>query len=426
MNERLLQYIWQHRHFNLSGLETTSGEPLQVLDVGKINPNQGPDFLEGKIKIGNATFVGNIELHVRSSDWNLHRHSADKHYGNIILHVVWQHDSEIKDIKGTQLLTLELQPYVASSLLSHYRLLMENNFSTIACAPFLPKISPIVWLNWKERLAVERLSHKTQRILTALNNTNGNWENVLWQALARNFGLPVNADAFEEMAASIPVQTLAKCKFQPALVEALLFGQAGLLGKGFAQEYPLQLQKDYRFLAQKYRLHPISKPILFARMRPSNFPTVRLAQLSALIVQSSHLFATILDAENIGQLRQIFAVRINDYWLRHYVLEDEPSEPVPKKIGSQMTENIVINTIIPLLFAYGSYKQLQDVKDKALEWLSQLKSENNHILKKWNEVSVQSENALESQSLIELYKNYCTQKRCLECAVGNVVLKEQA
>jgi hypothetical protein len=422
MNERLLQFIWQFQYFNRTSLATTGEKSLQILHPGILNKNAGPDFSEAKIKIDNTTWVGNIELHIKSSDWLQHKHSADKNYNNIILHVVWLHDKEIKDANDNNIPTLELQSCVPKIMLQKFeRLMSANDF--IPCCFSLPVLNEVGWLAWKERLIIERLEKKSELITNKLRQVNNNWEETFWQMLARGFGMKVNADAFEEMAKSLSVNILAKHKNQIHQLEALLLGQAGLLQSNFEDSYAVMLQKEYQFLSKKYLLNPINKKPDFLRMRPNNFPTIRLAQLAMLIHQSSHLFSKIKTAKSTNEIFQWFDVTANDFWNYHYTLIDEQVFQ-PKQTGKTFIQHIIINTIVPVLFAYGFVRNEHIWKDKAVNFLMQLQSEQNIITKQWKNFNIENKNAFDSQALIHLKNNYCNYKKCLDCAVGAKLLKD--
>lgn len=420
MTERLLQFIWQFQYFNKQALTLHDGSALQILYQGHLNTNQGPDFSQAKIKIDNTVWAGNIELHIKASDWHQHNHGTDKNYSNIILHVVWENDAAIKDVNGETIPTLELQPYVPVIMLQKYAMLMEHA-GFVPCENHLPALTGMAWFAWKERLAIERLMRKAKEVLALLHESNNHWEEVFWWMLAKNFGIPVNADVFLQVAKSISITVLAKHKNQLHQLEALLLGQAGLLNAEFKEDYPLMLQKEYRFLAKKYSLIQVNKAPSFLRMRPANFPTVRLAQLAMLINQSTHLFSKIKDTKSFTDIQALFTVTANDYWHYHYLF-DEATPYHPKALGKQMANNIIINTVIPVLFAYGADRNEQQFKDLPIKWLLQLPPENNTITSKWKEKEVLNQNALDSQALLELKKNYCDKRLCLDCAVGNKIL----
>lgn len=421
MNERLLQFIWQFQYFNKNELRTDKGERLIIIYPGQYNTHQGPDFLDAKITIGNTTWAGNIEIHIKSSDWTKHNHSADKNYSNTILHVVWENDSDIHYNNGSVIPALSLQHLVPKLLLERYRQLMLNE-AFVPCEAYLPVLDEMKWLAWKERMAIERLQRKSATVLDMLTEVNNHWEEVFWRMLARNFGMKVNADIFAAIAKSVPVNILAKHKNQIHQLEGLLFGQAGLLEQDFNEDYPQLLQREYNFYQKKYQLKQVSVKPFFLRMRPANFPTVRLAQLSMLVKQSSHLFSKIKETDDVLAVKELLNVTANDYWHYHYKFE-EAGEYQPKQLGKQMTENIIINTAIPVLFAYGIFNKEEAIKAKALQWLTELEAEKNTITKKWTAREVSNNNALESQALLELKNNYCDLKRCLNCSVGNAILK---
>ena len=363
-------------------------------------------------------WVGNIELHVRTSDWTRHNHQTDKNYDNVILHVVWEHDAESD---SSPLPVFVLHDRVSKILLQQYFDWMQGAVF-IPCEKNIHNANDIVWLNWKERLLVERLQRKTALVEKHLQQNNQHWEETFWWMLAKNFGIKVNAEAFEAIAQSLSVNVLARHKNQIHQLEALLIGQAGLLEKEFEEDYSKMLQKEYRFLQKKYSLKPIHQPVYFLRMRPVNFPTVRLAQLAMLVHHSNHLFSKIKETVELKDIKSLFNVTANDYWHYHYVL-DEQSDYKPKNLGEKLVENIIINTIVPVLFAYGLLHKEDQYKQKALKWMEELAAEKNTITSKFRTLKVAIPNAFESQALIELKTQYCENKRCLDCAVGNALLK---
>ena len=420
MKEKLLQYIWQFQYFNKNELTTTEGDLLQIIHQGNFNTNQGADFSEAKIKIETTTWAGNIELHIKSSDWNLHNHSADKNYSNIILHVVWQHDKEI-NVAGNNLQTLELQNRVSKLLLNKYEALM-NATSFIPCENLVYTINDLTLSGWKQRLLAERLEAKSAMIFSFLNQNNFHWEETFWWLIAKNFGVKVNSEAFEKMARSLSVTLLAKHKNQIHQLEALLFGQARLLENDFTEDYPKMLQKEYRFYKKKYKLEQPHLQLFSLRMRPANFPTVRLAQLAMLISNSTHLFSKVKESVSVSGVQKLLNVTANDYWHYHYVF-DETSAFRKKRLGEQMINNILINTIVPVLFAYGLHHNEQQYKDKAIAWLEEISPEKNVITKGFEELKFSNKNSFDSQAYIQLKNEYCNNKRCLECSIGNSLLK---
>ncbi len=422
LSERLLQFIWQFQYFNTKELVTTDDEALQIVHPGVLNTNQGPDFTGAKIKIGNTLLAGNVEIHLKAGDWFVHQHDTDDNYRNVILHVVWTDDALAINSNGFAVPTLLLQPLVSKTLLLKYENLMQSP-GFVPCALNLPALSLIGWQNWQERVLVERLEKRSAFIFQKLAETGNHWEETFWRLLARNFGMPVNADAFENMANSIPLKVLAKHKHQVQQIEALMLGQCGLLNDEFGDAYPLLLQREYRFLQNKYQLSaPAIQPV-FLRMRPANFPTIRLAQLAVLICQSEHLFSKILEAKEYGEIKQLLQVTANDFWHYHYTLHSQ-TDYKPKVLGHQMVDNILINTVVPLVFAYGLYHSIQPYKEKALEWLALTAAEDNNVIKQWRKHGVPCHNALQSQGLLELKKHYCEERKCLDCAAGNKLIKQ--
>ncbi|MEO6539265.1 MAG: DUF2851 family protein [Ferruginibacter sp.] len=418
MTERLLQFIWQFGHYNSGGLQTTESQALQIIHPGIYNTNQGPDFLNAKVKIGETLWVGSIEIHLNSTDWNVHQHSIDTNYNNVILHVVFNHNQDI----GLPFPTLELQQRVSKVLLNRYQSLMQANYF-IPCENHISHIPSITITAWKESLMAERLQQKAEYIQQLLQKNNHHWEETFWWLLAKNFGLKINSDAFEKIAQSIPINILAKHKNQLIQLEALLLGQGGLLNEQFEESYPAMLQKEYGFLQKKYGLQKVHLPLYFLRMRPANFPTVRLAQLASLVSGSQHLFSKIKEAENIAEVQLLLAVTANDYWHYHYVL-DVPADFKKKSLGKGMIQNILINTVIPILYAYGYYNKTETFKNKALLWLEQIAPEHNSITKGFQLLGIQNKNAFDSQAFIQLKNQYCNHMYCLQCAIGSKILKE--
>ncbi|MBS1737131.1 MAG: DUF2851 family protein [Bacteroidetes bacterium] len=421
MNESLLQYIWQFQYYNHAHLNTTKGDMLQIINAGTHNTHQGPDFKNAKIKINETIWAGHIELHVQSSQWQIHKHSTDENFKNIILHVVWKHDAEIIDISGHELPTLELQDRVSKILLEKFTALLAMP-QFIPCEHQLPDLTALTIISWKQRLAAERLLQKSEAVFNFLKQNEYHWEETFWWLISNNFGLKVNSGAFLKMAQSLPLSIIAKNKNSLLRIEALLFGQAGLLKKDFKDQYAILLQNEYNFLKKKYRLNLIDEAVFFLRMRPANFPTIRLAQLAQLLYKSEHLFSKIRETKSISEIRKLFALTAIDYWHYHYHFDEEVSYK-EKTLGKEMINNILINTVIPLVFTYGLHHQDEVLKERAIEWLEQLPAEKNNITKGYVTLGFANNTALDSQSLLQLKNSYCSEKRCLECSIGNAILK---
>ena len=432
LTEKLLQYVWLHRLFNTDRLETAKGEKVQIISPGRWNQNAGPDFLEARIQIDGVTMAGNIEIHLLASDWIKHGHSHSKDYNNLILHVVNKFDLPDENGLPDYVSTLELKGRIPGILLQRYAQLMEHH-GNILCAGQLNGTDGLTWFNWKDRLLVERWQQKTGLFTQWMADNQNNWEETFYKALARNFGIPVNGDAFESLASALPLKVIALHKHNLLQIESLLFGQAGMLNEKFREEYPQTLQQEYSFLQKKYHLSPIQPHLWkWMRMRPSNFPSIRLAQFAALIHHSSHLFSKILETKSVQTIHEMFDVNASSYWDGHYHFiksNERPKEqPLPKKkkhLGKSMIENILINTICPMLALYDQFQMNGIYLDRAFQWMRSLPSENNRYTREWEQEGIANTSAWDSQSLLQLTKNYCMEKRCLECAVGNKILRRK-
>lgn len=420
MTEKLFQYIWQLQYFNRPGLQTTGGEAVEVIHPGTLNTNQGPDFLNARIRIGPTILAGSVELHIRSSQWWKHGHGPDPNYRNVILHVVMEHDQEMPP----NIPTLELKGRVSGLLLRRYEQLM-NATGFIACAGSLHQVSDLAWTAWRERLAAGRLTRKSEKIFESLRRNNFHWEETFWQVLARSFGARLNADLFEAVALSLPLSLMGRHKNQIHQLEALLLGQANLLAARFTEDYPTMLKKEYEFYRRKYKLQPVHIRPVFHRMRPAGFPTLRLAQLAMLLHRSAHLFSLLIESASVEAICDKMEITANDYWHYHYRF-DEPTAYREKKIGAEMTGGMIVNTFAPMLFAYGLYHQDEKYKERALSWLTQVPPEQNQITRGFGRLFVTSASAYDSQSLIELKTQFCDHKRCLQCSIGYRVLGEGA
>ncbi len=423
MPETFLHFLWRWRRFDLQDLYTTEGQALEILHPGEHNTHAGPDFFNARVRIGDTLWAGNVEIHVRSSEWLAHRHHEDPAYDNVVLHVVLEEDQPVtRHRDGSRLACLVLEGRIPPRLLAIYQRL-EHERAWIPCEHFFTSTPDIVRLNWLDRVLVERLEQKTATIADLLTTTENHWEVAFYQLLARNFGLKVNAEPFEALARSLPLTVLAKHKNSRLQIEALLFGQAGLLEKIFQDEYPQALAQEYRHLAHKYALVPLAaSQWKFLRLRPANFPTIRLAQFAALVHQSAHLFSKILEAEHVRALENLFAVQPADYWLTHYQF-DKPSLSRTKLLGRDFVHLLIINTIVPVLFHYGRMKENTDLQNRALRLLEELPPESNSIVDGWAALGVPPRHAYQSQALLHLKTRYCDPKRCLECGVGNFILK---
>lgn len=415
MNEYLLQYLWRHQYFDKKELQTTRGERIQILHPGTWNRDQGPDFSNARIRIEDQLWAGQVEIHCQSRDWNRHGHGPDPQYRNVILHVVWEENLQVNEIP-----VLELSGRVPRHLLDRYSKLLQNG-QFIPCEKNFPATAGLTETKWLERLLIERMERKAIPIKTQLEQSQYHWEETTWWLLAGNFGGKINGQAFQSIARQTPLRLLTRHLHQPHQIESLLLGQAGLLDPLFQEVYPQLLRNEYRFLRKKYGLVPIHEPIRFARMRPGNFPTIRLAQLAALITRTPHFFSRLLEADSIATVQEWLSLTASPYWHHHYRLE-EPSVACPKNLGPTMIQNILINTVCPLLYVYGQHKKEWKWQEKAVDWLEQLPAEQHRISRGFALLGKPARHAADAQALTELHNEYCNQLRCLECRFGHDIL----
>jgi hypothetical protein len=421
VNENFLSFVWQYRLYN-TNLITTSGIPVTVIKPGEQHNNAGPDFFNARIRIGDTLWAGNVEIHVKASDWYRHGHQTDKAYNNVILHVVYEADSDIITGDMTTIPTIALSNQMNDDVLRKYSNLRASRLH-IPCGKHLMSLNNLTILNWIDRMLVERLEHKSIQIEQTLYVNKNNWEDAFYQLLARNFGFNINAGPFEMLARCMPRNLILKHVDQLHQVEALLMGQAGFLEDKFEDNYPLLLQKEYKFLAGKYGLLPLDKHLWkLLRMRPANFPTIRLSQFAALISSGHISFRQLLEMENPQNLIKQFRPEASPYWNNHYLF-DKPTRYDSRVLGLSSARNIFINTIAPLLFYYGKTRGEVAVCDKAFDLLRGLPAEENHILDEWKKLNVKAENAYSGQALLGLYTNFCSQKKCLNCSLGKAILK---
>lgn|SRR5699024_5582627 len=422
MKEEFLHYVWQFQNWRDIPLHTSSGESIQVLHAGSINSDAGPDFFNSQIIIGKQRWAGNVEIHIRSSDWYAHKHHLDKRYNAVILHVVWEHDVEVFREDETPIPVLELKDYVAKELLSTYTELNGKQTAWIACQDQIASVSKFTIDSWLERVYIERLERKSKELIQDAEQNKYHWEALLFSKLARSFGLKVNGEAFYQMAMSMPFQVVQKCQANPFQLEALFMGQSGLLEKEVIDEYYKRLQEEYRFLRSKFSLNPVETPPKFFRLRPYNFPTIRLSQLASLYHSNTTLFSEWIKGMEIVDFYSRLRVEASDYWDSHYnfgVVSSKRS----KRLSKKFIDLLLINTIVPLRFVYSKYVG-EDNSEEIIEFIGQIASENNSIINNYKKYGIEAGSALQSQALLQLYSNYCTPKRCLSCGIGNAILRE--
>jgi len=423
MTEDFLHFVWKFRLFDMIDLKTLEGEDLKIIETGEHNTHAGADFFNSKIKINKTLWAGNIEIHLNSDDWNKHNHQHDKAYNNVILHVVYETGNQVSTDSKNSIPVLELKGKIKRRIWNNYENLIQNK-NWIPCENQIKSVDVFTINNWLERILIERLERKTAEILQNLNLNKNNWEETFYRYLAKNFGYKINALPFEMLAKLLPNAIIAKHKNNLLQLEALLFGQAGMLEDTMDDEYYNILKKEYLFLKHKHNLKPIEGSLWkFLRLRPIGFPTIRIAQFAMLIHNSSHLFSKILEARSVKELERFFNMGTSEYWDTHYTFGNISNEKV-KYAGHDFVNNIIINTIVPFLFVYGKKKGIPKHCETALKLLELIPSEKNSIITKWGEIGVKSKSAFQSQSLLELKNSFCSQKKCLNCGIGNEILSQ--
>lgn len=424
MSEAFLHYVWQMQYFIKDGLVTTNGEPITVFKPGTLNKNAGPDFLQARLKVGELEWNGHVEIHLNASDWQAHKHQNDDAYNNVVLHVVWNSDTEMARADQTVLPCLELKHRVAAPLLHTYEKLV-NSEERIPCKRLFASVPPIYKTTMLDRMVVERLEQKAEDILVLLAANHQDWEQTTYQTLARNFGFKVNAEPFARLAEVLPWKLIAKYRNSPLQVEALLFGMAGFLETETSDTYHEALRHEFQTLERLHRLEGRKLKASmwrFLRLRPANFPTVRLAQFSTWLSQNTALYAPLTEAANSEDLRNLFRVTASDYWHHHYRFGKRARGYKPT-VGVDSIENIIINTVAPLQAAAGKWYGQQELIERACVLLQQLPAEKNQVTRLWHSLGWDAQTAFDSQGKIQLYRAYCERRRCLSCSVGNQVLK---
>lgn len=422
--ENLLHFIWKYRLYRARSMHAVSGNALTVSDVGTHNFDAGADFQSAKIRIGTTEWAGNVEIHWRSSDWQLHQHHRDPSYNNVILHVVYEHDKTVNRADGTVLETLELKPLIPEHTLLKYREMMHG-MHWIPCEKRIHTVSSFQLSQWLSRLLIERFEHRVKAVYDLLAQHRGSWEDTCYVWIARCFGLNVNAQAFEQLARVVPQDVVTKYKHRPLAVEALFFGQSGMLAEtNFKDEYPAALQREYAYLSKLHSFLPIDKAIWkFMRTRPANFPSMRIAQFAALCLQSPHIFSAILHASDNEALKSLFKrLPVNNYWCRHYRF-DTPAAEHGNQLGERSVNAMLINAVAVILFAYGRYIDKETYIYRAISLLESLKAEDNVIIRHFSALGVHARQAGESQALLQMKAYYCDRKKCLNCGVGLDIIK---
>lgn len=421
MKEDFLHYIWQFKKFNFTNLETVQGESLTILNSGQYLQKAGPDFFNAQISIGNQKWAGNVEIHLKSSDWYVHHHEIDSNYESVILHVVWEHDTEVFRKDNSEIPVLELKKYIPKAIIESYNALTSAK-SWINCEKEIQHIDAFVLKNWQEKLFFERLQRKVEPIQKLLSETENDWEAVLFCLLAKNFGLNTNGEIFLKIAKSIPFSIVRKESATLENLEALLFGRSGLLENSNEDQYFKDLKFHWDYCQEKYKLEKVFiEPLQFFKHRPDNFPTIRLEQLVQLYFLRRNLFSQLLETKTISDFYEIFNIQVSEYWKTHYQFDKE-SPKKRKALTASFIDLLLINTVIPLKFMYSNSLGI-DVSEELIDLLLEIPAEKNAVIDKFSSFGIDAENAFETQSLLQLKNEYCNQKRCMNCVIGLELLK---
>ncbi len=423
MQESLLHHLWSLQYFDKQDLRTTAGDPVDVFYPGILNTDAGPDFSTARLRIGSIHWVGNVEIHEKSSGWLDHHHDQDPAYDSVILHVVWTDDKEIVRRDNSALPTIELNGRVHNSLIRNYRQLIGSSFS-IPCQRSFPAVEPVTRLSMVSKTLVQRLDRKAEEVHSLLRLNGNNWEETAYQLLTRAFGFKINSDPFFQLAKSVPLKLIQK-QHQLLHIEALLFGQAGFLEAAKGDAYYLTLQKEYRLLAHKYSTEKgrmEKSQWRFLRLRPPNFPSLRLAQLCAVLHQRKTLFSSLMEAHTVKDLLRFFRVPPSDYWADHYQFSKTSSNRI-HELGRGSVEIVLLNSVVPLWVAYSRRMDDSTAMDRALALLEELPAEENAITRRWSDLGMPPRNSFEAQGLIELFNTFCQRKNCLACSIGVSIIR---
>jgi hypothetical protein len=421
MKEEFLHYLWKYSLYDPENLLDSKRNKIHVIRPGEYNRDSGPDFFNARISVEGTVWAGNIEIHTRSSHFDAHGHQNDPAFDNVILHVVAENDKKVFNTRGEEILTAEIRfdPVFYERYIS-----LVNNPYLIACQDDINDIDPFLLRHWLNTLVIERLRCKSELICKILTDTGNDWEETFYRLLARYFGFRINTEPFEMLASALPFRIIRKHADNLFQIEALLFGTAGMLDEGLfkdalSDEYYRNLIKEFRILSAKYSLQPIHGWLWkFSRLRPANFPTIRISQLAAMLSVTGGLFSRVLEASRIKQLKEVFDVTASEYWDDHFVF-GKKSRNVAKNTGSQATAILLINAVIPVIFVYGHNRDNRILCDRAITFLEEMPAEENTILDEWKEAGIAAESAFYSQALIELRNEYCKRRRCLECRIGS-------
>ncbi len=424
MKEEFLHYLWKYGLYDPDSLLDGEGKKIIVIHPGEYNRDSGPDFFNARLCIAGTEWAGNVEIHTCASHFDNHGHNLDPAFDNVILHVVGENDKQVFNTKGEEVLTAEL--VFDPVLYEKYTDLINNPF-VIACQSEIGCLDTFFIRHWLNALVIERLDEKSEQIMKIFSETGNDWEETFYRILTRYFGFRVNTEPFEMLASSLPFRIIRKHTDNRFQVEALLFGTAGMLDEGLFKEalnddYYADLLREYKILSAKYSLRPLHGWIWkFARLRPANFPTIRISQLASMLAVTGGLFSKVLEANDIIQLKDLFEVSASEYWDDHFVF-GKKSKSYTKITGSQATDIFLINAVIPAIFVHGRYRDAWEVCEKAVSFLEEIDPEDNSIIDEWQSTGVIAESAFYSQALIHLRNNYCKKRKCLDCRIGGKLI----
>jgi hypothetical protein len=420
MKEEFLHYLWKYKLYDPDELFDNEGNKIEVINPGEYNRDAGPDFFNARLRISGTEWAGNVEIHIRASDFDNHRHNIDPAFDNVILHVVSENDKRVFNSKGVEVLTsgLKFDPGLYEKYIS-----LVNNPFIIACQAGIKDLDPIFIRHWLSSVMIERLQEKSEQIIKIYTATENDWEETFYRLLSRYFGFRVNKEPFEMLATALPFRIIRKHSDYLFQIEALLFGTAGMLEEGLFREavddeYYLDLIREYKILSAKYSLHPVHGWIWkFARLRPANFPTLRISQLASMLSVTGGLFSRTIEANDINQLRRLFEVTASGYWDDHFVF-GKRSRSYTKSTGSQATDILLINAVVPSIFVYGQSRDSWLICERAISFLELIDPEDNSIIDEWRSTGIEADSAFISQALIQLRNCYCKKRRCLNCRIG--------
>lgn len=415
MKEEFIYYLWENRLLHLD-LKTTDNEDITILSVGIRNHDSGADFVNARIKIGDALWAGQVEIHVRASDWFKHNHHNDANYDSVILHVVYENDTDSLKIP-----TLEIKDKFDISIFHKYNWFFGSR-NWIPCGEFVGGVQNFTLISWLDRMLVEHFENECKDLDFKLKNNHYDWEQAFYQRLMRYFGLKVNNDSFEYLSRILPLNLLLRHRDNDIYIESMMFGCAGFLERDFEEDYPSLLKRDFMMLKSKFGLKvmPLSN-WKFLRLRPPNFPTIRIAQLAKIITKNGNMFSKIRDADDIQEIRDLFDVELNSYWDNHFQFDKTSKVERRKILGKTAVDLIIINAIVPMLFYYGHTHSLESYKEKAMRFLEQIEAEDNLIIRNFRKSGVVLQNAFQTQAILYMYKYYCKRRRCLECRIYSVL-----